>query len=267
MPAIEAKRIKVIIAKNEIEIPLTDSNKILLYGPNSSYKSTVIRAVLRLLTVNRRSNAFDHLFDGLTDNEVVAEIETSDVSYRLLLFSYFNRYDVSVRQTSNRWRPGVEEKGYKLLHKYRISYFDGINTIIHSFEDNTEVYKLDSLRIENPELHNYLRSLSKYVYLDKIMVNNLWRPMRKLSISELKELGIYISLYNADAVLIENFDAFLDIRKAEKLLDWLARTEPLVIAETHTLVNHIDLEDYFDADCMEFSLRSNEQVKLGVCLI
>jgi ABC-type uncharacterized transport system ATPase component len=216
LPRIVINKITIRNFKS-IDVTLeVQNNKLLLYGPNGGGKSIVLRALYYLLVYGYRD---------VNEKRGYIEIETNRGTFSL----YFDApEEVRLAKVDSDTR--VIEK----MPKLRVSLLT-LTRLIKRHGHKTSIYSINNIRITSPYIADYLYRFGYNVYLDYVRSNDTWKKINTLSFGERRALLIAMSLYNADAVLIENFEAGIHYDMAVLYLDAMTLLEnnPFIAIESH----------------------------------
>ncbi|MEL9991496.1 MAG: hypothetical protein QXP98_07090 [Thermoproteus sp.] len=208
------------------------SNKLLLFGPNSAGKSSLIYgllAALRQLGGGIEGQDFEQYTapwqDLVKRGEGVVRLTVDGVPYRVLF---------KVGESPKIYRGDELVSAVRL--SFRLSYVGPCSLFSPRLKRD---FCTDVITIDDPALAEWVR---KYLYLigaddyyyEWIKSDDLWFSVRRLAYGYKRALAVIIAAYSADVLAVEGFESGLHYDLAVDLVDWLSElSDTFVVLESH----------------------------------
>jgi len=199
-------------------------DKTILYGPNGGGKSSIIRALIMLLTKNE-SYLYDLLYEVKESRDLLVILKEN----------------ADVKLCKNSECISFEQSG--MLGDYRVARLSG--DILRVYGDILDVYDSESLgkMLGRPEFTEKIEEFFRWLecpiyrfYRRYFKEENTWLEIQFLPYGYKKALMLLYALENNDVVLVESFEGGLHVDLMRELLDYInnAYDDKVIIIETHS---------------------------------
>lgn len=223
--------VKNILRIDEASVDVK-SNKLLLFGPNSAGKSSLIYgllAALRQLGGGAEWQDFEQYTapwqDLVKRGEGVVRLTVDGVPYRI---------HFKVGESPKIYRGDELVSAVKL--SLRLSYVGPCSLLSSKLRRD---FCTDVLTIDDPALAEWVREYlyligAKDYYYEWIKSGEAWFSVKRLAYGYRRALAIIIAAYNSDVLAVEGFESGLHYDLAIDLVRWLSElSDTFVVLESH----------------------------------